>query len=136
MNRSFLTLLISAPIFLAACQPEPTTTGATPVVVSDSGTVTAAPPPGGSPVVVTSGSGKNASSVVVNPTEVVSTNLAALAGSYDVSALACGRAPANTRVTIAPSTMSLAGRSCTVTDTASDGSAVRVNPTTTHKIGA
>ena len=127
MNRSFLTLIVAAPLFLAACQPEPTTPEVTPVVVSGAGSAVAAPPPGGEPVVVAPGAGKAASAVVVNPTELVSTNLAALAGSYDVNALACRRAPANTRVTIAASSMTLGDRSCTVTDTARDGSALRAS---------
>ena len=64
---------------------------------------------------------------IVNPTELVSTNLAALAGTYDTNALTCGRAPTESRVTIAASSMSLGGRSCTVTDTARDGSGLRVS---------
>lgn len=129
MNRSFaLALAAAAPLLLAACQPEPTTTDATPVVVTPDGNAAVeAPPPGSAPVVVPPAKPAAGGAVVVNPTQVVSTNLAALAGSYDASILACGNAPTSTRVTLAASTVTIGGSTCAVTDQARDGSSVRVS---------
>lgn len=128
MNRSSFALAIAAPLLLAACQPEPTTTTAAPVVVAPDGTAAVqAPPPGGAPVVVPAEESTTGGPVVVQPTQVVSTNLAELAGTYDASILACGNAPTNTRVVLAASTVNIGSSVCTVTDQARDGSSVRVS---------
>lgn len=126
MNKPLLTLALAAPLLLAACQPPPTTAEGPVVVAPDSGAAVQAPPPGGAPVVVPPASPAGGP-VVVNPTEVVSTNLAELAGTYDASVLACGNAPTSTRVTLAASTVNIGTSSCTVTDTARDGSSLRVS---------
>lgn len=128
MNRSLLTLAFAGPLLLAACQPEPTVTDAAPIVVApDGGAAVQAPPPGGQPVVVPPSDATAGSPVVVAPTQVVSTNLAQLAGSYDASVMACGNAPTNTRVTLAASTVNIGSSLCSVTDQARDGSSVRVS---------
>ena len=127
MNRSLLTLVVAAPLLLAACQPEPTTAQG-PVVVSPDGTAAVqAPPPGGDPLVVPAETSTTGGPVVVQPTQVISTNLADLAGSYDANVRACGNAPTDTRVTLAVSTVNIGSSACTVTDQARDGSSVRVS---------
>lgn len=127
MNRSLLTLALAAPLLLAACQPEPTT-AAGPIVVSPDGTAAVqAPSPGGDPLIVPAEESTTGGPVVVQPTQVISTNLAELAGTYDANVLACRNAPTDTRVTLAASAVNIGGTACTVTDQARDGSSVRVS---------
>lgn len=127
MNRPLLTLALAAPLLLAACQPEPTTAEG-PVVVSPDGTAAVqAPPPGADPLVVPAETSTTGGPVVVQPTQLVSTNLAELAGTYDANVLACGNAPTSTRVTLAASTVNIGSSACTVTDQARDGSSIRVS---------
>lgn len=128
MNKPLLTLALAAPLLLAACQPQPTVTEETPIIVSPDGTAAVqAPAPGDAPLVVPADQSTTGGPVVVAPTQVVSTNLAALAGSYDASIPACGNAPTNTRVTLAASTVNIGSSVCNVTDQARDGSSVRVS---------
>lgn len=127
MNRSSLALALAAPLLLAACQPEPTVAEG-PVVVSPDGTAAVqAPGPGGDPLVVPADQSTTGGPVVVQPTQIVSTNLAALAGNYDASVLACRNAPTDTRVVLAASTVNIGSSVCSVTDQARDGSSVRVS---------
>jgi|GEM_PF-6205161 len=127
MTRSFIALL-GAPLLLAACDLSPVEPAATPVVVAP-GTETAivAPRPGSGSVVVTPGSNApTAPTVVVNPATVVSTDISALAGSYDRSATLCRGAGGTSRVVLTPSSMNIGGKECQITGTERDGSAIKV----------
>lgn len=129
MKRSLIALLI-APLVLAACEPAQVTPAATPILPVPGTAGVVASGPGGSTVVVTPGSNQTtAPTVVVQPTKVVSTEVSALAGSYDQSASLCRAAASDSRLALTPSTLNIGAKACQITGTARDGSSVRVGLT-------
>lgn len=70
---------------------------------------------------------KGSETVIVRPTRLVSTNLAALAGSYDTDELACRHATSPSRISIADDGMTLEGQKCDLAALDRDGSALKVD---------
>lgn len=117
MNRFLIGVLIAAPLALAACEE---------VGVQREQTVIGGPAEP-QPVVIPGSSTATGSTVVVNPTTVISTDLAALAGSYDTGPLECRNAASPSRVTITDQGLNTGAETCGLTQTAREGSALRLN---------
>lgn len=117
MKRFLICAALAAPFVLAACEE---------VGIQDQKTVI-----GGSaevqPVVIPGNTQTGGRDVIVKPTELISTNLAALAGHYDTGPLTCRRADSPTRLTVTDRALSMNGENCSLTQTAREGSALKLN---------
>ena len=117
-------------VILAACVAPLVLAGCEPVGIQSQQTVIGAPA-GAQPLVIPDATPSGAT-VVVHPTRVVSTNLAALAGSYDTDPLACRRADSPTRVTITDSGMVMEGRDYRLEGSSRTGSALKLDLSNTQ----
>lgn len=117
-------------LILAACAAPLVLAGCEPVGVQSQQTVIGADADPQATVIPNATAG--GATVVVQPTRVVSTNLAELAGHYDTDPLACRHANSPTRVTITDNGMVMEGRTYKLENLTRTGSALKLDLSTTQ----
>ena len=115
-------------LILAACAAPLVLAGCEPVGVQNQQTVIGAETDAQATVIPNATA--SGATVVVQPTRVVSTNLAELAGSYDTDPLACRHPDSPTRVTITDSGMVMEGRVYELQNLTRTGSALKLDLST------
>lgn len=117
MKRFLICAAIAAPFALAACEEIGIQEQKT--VINGAAEV--------QPTVIAGSPETGGRDVILKPTELISTDLAALTGHYDTGPLTCRRADSPTRLTVTDRALSMDGENCSLTQTAREGSALKLN---------